>query len=264
MEGLVEEGFSRGDDGDKKMKEQRIFTADELEQLLRNRFCSPEWAFIPQVRNGTGYLKTTRTADALAMGLWPSRGLFLHGFEIKVQRGDWIKELKNPEKAEELAQFCDFWWIMAPQDIIKPDEIPATWGLMVPFGETTKIIKQAQQLTPQPIDKLFFAALLRRAQEVVTPEAKLKASFEEGNKKGREDVRQEFEYASRDYRELQQACLLFEKKSGVSINKWSSENIGEAVRMVLDGEHLRIKDQLQNLLEQSKKITERIEKELLK
>lgn len=247
------------------MKEQsKFFTADDLERLLGNRFCSPGFAFIPQVRNGTGYLKTTRTADALAMGLWPSRGLFLHGFEIKVQCGDWIKELKNPEKAEALAQFCDFWWIVAPQDIIKPEEIPTTWGLMVPFGETTKIIKQAQQLTPEPIDKLFLAALLRRAQEVVTPEAKLKSSFDEGKKKGREEFKQEFEYATRDYKELQQAVLLFEKKSGVSIDKWSSENIGDAVRMVLDGEHLRIKVNLQNLLEQSERITARIKEELLK
>jgi len=248
----------------KKQREDKFYTSDDLEQLLRNRFCSPEWAFIPQVRNGTGYLKTTRTADALAMGLWPSRGLHLHGFEIKVNRGDWIRELKNPEKAEELAQFCDFWWIVAPQDIIKPEEVPAIWGLMVPFGTTTKIIKQAQQLTPSPIDKLFFAALLRRAQEIVTPEAKIKASFEEGKKKSREDFKQEFEYATRDYRELQEAVQLFEKKSGVSIDKWSCAEIGEAVRMVLNGEHLRIKSSLENLLEQSKKITERIEEELRK
>jgi hypothetical protein len=247
------------------VKEQpKLFTADDLERLLGNRYPSPEWAFIPQVRSGTGYRETTRTADALAMGLWPSRGLYLHGFEIKVQRGDWIKELKNPAKAEELAQFCDFWWLVAPQDIIKPEEIPSTWGLMVPFGETTKIIKQAQQLTPKPINKSFFAALLRRAQEIVTPEAKLKASFEEGKIKGREDFKQEFEYATRDHKELQQALLIFEKKSGISINKWSDKNIGDAVRRVLNGEHLRIKDSLRNLLDQSKRITERIEEELKK
>lgn len=247
-----------------KKQEEKFYTSDDLEQSLRTRFCPPEWAFIPQVRNGTGYLKTPRTADALAMGLWPSRGLHLHGFEIKVNRGDWIRELKNPQKAEELAQFCDFWWIVAPQDIIKAEEVPVTWGLMVPFGMTTKIIKQAQQLTPETVDKLFLAALLRRAQEVVTPEAKIKASFEEGKIKGREDFKQEFEYATRDYRELQKAVSVFEKKSGVSIDNWNCAEIGEAVRMVLNGEHLRIKSSLENLLEQSKKITERIEEELRK
>jgi len=247
-----------------KKKEEKFYTSEDLEQLLRNRFYAPEWAFIPQVRNGTGYLKTVRTADALAIGLWPSRGLHLHGFEIKVNRGDWIRELKNPEKAEEMAQFCDFWWIVAPQDIIKPEEVPAGWGLMVPFGETTKALKQAQQLTPSPIDKLFLAALLRRAQEVVTPEAKLKASFEEGKEAGKEEVRVEFEYAQRDYKALKEAVCIFEKKSGVSIDNWNCENVGEAVKMVLNGEHLRIKSSLENLLEQSKKITERIEEELRK
>lgn len=247
----------------KIIKEEKSFTSGGLEQLLRNRFCSPEWAFIPQVRNGTGYLKTTRTADALAMGLWPSRGLFLHGFEIKVNRGDWISELKNPEKAEEFAQFCDFWWLVAPQDIIKLEEIPTSWGLMVPFGSKTKIIKQAQQLTPKPIDKLFFAALLRKAQEMVTPEAKIKASFDEGKKIGQEEAKYQFEYALREYDSLKEAVSEFKKKSGVEIHKWNGGVIGEAVNMVLNGAHLRIKTDLQDLLIRSKKISEEIEKELL-
>lgn len=110
----------------------------------------------------------------------------------------------------------------------------------------------------------FYSSLLRRAQEVVTPEAKIKASFEDGKIKGREDFKQEFEYATRDYRELQKTVSVFEKKSGVSIDNWNCKEVGEAVRMVLNGEHLRIKSSLQNLLEQSKRITERIEEELKK
>ena len=154
--------------------------AEEIINLLRNRFCPPAWAFMPQVRNGTGFQSVTRTADAIAMGLWPSRGLYLHGFEIKVYRGDWLNELKQPEKAETIAQFCDYWWIVAPKDLIKVEEIPPLWGLMIPHGSTTKIIKEAKQFTPKPIDKLFLAAILRRAHDIVTPEASLNKSFKEG------------------------------------------------------------------------------------
>ena len=45
--------------------------------------------------------------------VWPSRGLYLHGFEIKVHRNDWLRELKNPAKAEEIAGYCHFWWVVA-------------------------------------------------------------------------------------------------------------------------------------------------------
>ena len=71
---------------------EKVYTEDGLCKLLRYRFCQPEWAFLSQVRNGTGYLRTTRTADALAMSLWPSRGLHLYGFEIKVRKSDWKKD----------------------------------------------------------------------------------------------------------------------------------------------------------------------------
>ena len=105
-------------------KEEKSFTASDIEDLLSNRFCAPAWAFLPQVRNGTGFLNVTRTVDAIAMGLWPSRGLYMHGFEIKVRRGDWLNELRNPEKAEEIGQFCDFFWVVAPKEVIKFEEVP--------------------------------------------------------------------------------------------------------------------------------------------
>src|SRR5438876_1169784 len=75
------------------------------------------------------------SADALAMSLWPSRGLELHGFEIKASRADWRTELRNPETADEIATRCDRWWIVAGSaDIVTDGELPPTWGLLVPLG----------------------------------------------------------------------------------------------------------------------------------
>ncbi len=245
------------------MKESKFYTAKDIEQLISNRFCAPEYAFIPQVRNGTGYLNTIRTADAIAMGLWPSRGLYLNGFEIKVNRGDWLSELKNPAKADEIAQFCDFWWVVAPKDIIKVEEVPALWGLMIPFGATTKILKPAQLLKSNDPDKLFLAAILRRAQETITPEAELKESFNKGKIKGEENAQIHFKYERDEHNRLKQAVDDFEKASGVKINEWrGAERIGEAVRMVLEGEHLRAKEELKRLLKQAEEIVEDIKNKL--
>ena len=50
-------------------------------EALKTRYNSPEYCLLPQVRNSTGYSSKVRTADAIAMSLWPSRGLTLTGFE---------------------------------------------------------------------------------------------------------------------------------------------------------------------------------------
>jgi len=70
------------------MKRKKIVSKDEkfLFELLQKRFPSEEYACLPQVRNATGYSSVIRTADAIAMSLWPSRGLDLHGFEFKSLR----------------------------------------------------------------------------------------------------------------------------------------------------------------------------------
>jgi len=237
-------------------------SSDDLIELLCNRFSPPAWAFIPQVRNATGFLNITRTADAIAMSLYPSRGLDLHGFEIKINRGDWFKELKFPEKAEEIAQFCDFWWIVSTKEIVKIEEVPLNWGLLIPHGSTMKIVKQAKLLKAKPIDRLFLAAILRRAQKIITTEAKLEEYFKEGEKRGKESARFEVEDTLQKYQNLESKVLEFEKISGVHINRWDIGNIGVAVKMVLNGEHLKTKERLQALLETAKNISADIEKQL--
>lgn len=114
-------------------------TAEDIERELIKRYPSGEYAYFSQVRNGTGFSAETRTADAMVLSLWPSRGLELYGFEIKVRRSDWLSELKNPKKADELSQYCDYWYIVTPSGIVEIGELPATWGLMEWNGKRWKI-----------------------------------------------------------------------------------------------------------------------------
>jgi len=96
-----------------------------------------EWAFMAQVRNAAGF-NATRTLDALALHLWPSRGLALHGFEIKVSRPDWLREVKDPAKAEDACRLVEFFWIVAPKGVVKKGELPPTWGLIEIHGTGTQ------------------------------------------------------------------------------------------------------------------------------
>ena len=98
----------------------------ELTLALSRKFCAPEYAFLSQVRNQTGFRRRVRTADALAISCYPSRGIYLYGFEIKVDRYDWLNEMKNPEKAEEIGRNCHFWMVVAPAEgVVKRSELPA-------------------------------------------------------------------------------------------------------------------------------------------
>lgn len=150
-----------------KAEPQKITTAEGVLAALRRRYTSPEYALFENVGNATGH-RANRYADALAMAVWPSRGLLFHGFEIKVNRNDVLRELKDPKKADDIARYCDFWWMaVGDAKIVKSDELPPTWGLLVPTngkgGATLKIVKDASRLKPKAIDRSFIAAILRRA-----------------------------------------------------------------------------------------------------
>lgn len=138
-----------------------VFTA------LRKRFPAPAWAYFEEVRNGTGYARrTTRTADALAFSLWPSRGIELHGVEVKVSRGDWLRERDNPEKAEEIGKFCNRWWLATEEGVVEDvSEVPPAWGWLCMRGKKLVAVREAPLREAKPLDLLMVASILRRASE---------------------------------------------------------------------------------------------------
>ncbi len=144
----------------------------QIRQLLREKFAAPAYALFEEVKNQTGYSKRSeRYADALALSLWPSRGIGMTGFEIKISRADWKKELDDPAKAAEFSKYCVAWYVVAPEGIVERLELPATWGLVeVPEKGRKRLVTrvEAPPLTPQPWDQSFVAALLRRQHEQLT------------------------------------------------------------------------------------------------
>ena len=139
--------------------------AGDIRAALRLRHPSKEWALFFEVSDAAG-LGRGRSADAVAMNLWPSRGLEIHGFEIKVSRADWKRELALPEKAESVQRFCDRWWIAAPAGLIQASELPPTWGLLeIDASGKSSVAVNAPKLEALPITKAFIACVLRRASE---------------------------------------------------------------------------------------------------
>lgn len=225
----------------------------ELFKALRALYPKQEYALLPQVANGTG-ARTYRHCDALALGLWPSRGIDLSGFEIKSYRGDWIKELRNPAKAEEISQYCNYWWIVAGGPFVSLDELPEKWGLLEWDEKKSKLVKNkgaAYRKEVTPVSLSFVAAILRSAQDCVTPDAELDRVRLEGVEIGRKDQEQRQSWEIKEFRELQRKVAEFEKASGVKINEgWNDpRDVGEAVKLVLNDTISRDKKALRRLAE---------------
>jgi hypothetical protein len=151
----------------------KLTTSDAVVALLRQRYAAPAWAFFENVADGTGGA-ANRYADGLAMSLWPSRGLTIEGFEVKVSRQDVVRELETPQKADAVGRYCDAWWlVVGSASLVAIDELPGAWGLLVPTKIrgviSLRAAKAAAPLEPRAIDRKFLAALLRRTAERFDP-----------------------------------------------------------------------------------------------
>lgn len=143
-----------------------IIKTVDIQTAMTKKWSAPEWAILWEVANSTG-TNAKRRADAVMMSLWPSRGLELHGVEIKISRSDWKREAADPTKAEEIARFCDRWWVHTPKGLIEDiSEIPPAWGLREYDGRAWRTVKEAELTEAQPVTRSFLAAMLRRSDEV--------------------------------------------------------------------------------------------------
>lgn len=246
-----------------------VIDSSVIRQALIKRYPPEAYALMFEVADATG-AKQRRWADALAMGLWPSRGLTLTGFEIKVSRTDWLKELRSPEKAEAIAAYCSAWFlVVSNKTIVKDGELPEKWGLMT-IGDNGSLVtvKPAPSQTPQPITQEFLAAMLRAAAKpaVFTDQSALAKAREDGRRSAVEHHERVENKLRDELNELRRQVHDFEAHAGMRIiNRWGGadpKRIGEVVRQVLDGKHDFAESSLARIRDEAKKMMEHAEREL--
>jgi hypothetical protein len=213
-----------------------MIRSSDIYAALRVRYCAPEWALMFEVANGTGS-NIRRYADAVAMNLFPSRGLELHGFEVKVSRNDWQRELKDPDKAELISQYCERWWIVAPKGIVKKEELPVTWGLLELESDKLRIAVQAPLLPDRkPFSRPFIAALLRRSSEIdqAAINKLVDAKIAEHRKSDQERIDREVERRTRAHKEQLDRVREIEKAAGISLTDWhATPAMGRAIKAIM-------------------------------
>lgn len=224
--------------------------AETIHLLLAKRYARPAWALLREVANATGG-RAKRSADALAISLWPSRGIAIHGVEIKVSRSDWLRELKQPEKSAPIQRYCDHWWVAAPStEVVRLDELPPTWGLLVVQGRNGLVAeRQAPLLQPEQLTKDFVAALGRRMNEGVDAAKKFARAelvsdedYQRGYECGKGDAAPELGRIERALETTQKTITDFEAASGVKIGYWNGGDVGQAVATVMKHQGLLGRD----------------------
>jgi hypothetical protein len=119
-----------------------------------------------EVSDKSGFSRS-RSLDYMLVNLWESRGLAITGIEVKSNRSDWLRELKNPKKQENHYKYCDYFYLLTTgttPTIALPEEIPVSWGWwQISDKGILKTIKPAPKLTSTPVDRSLLCAMLRRA-----------------------------------------------------------------------------------------------------
>lgn len=222
-------------------------TEPEMFDLLRRRFAregnggAGEYALMAQVRNAAGF-GATRTFDAVSVSLWPSRGIVIHVYEIKCSRSDWLRELKDPAKADAAAKVADhFSVVVSDPKIVADGELPATWGLLVKRGEKLVCVKEAPLLPDadiaRPVPRSFLVPMLRASGLVPLVKA---PEIEEARSRGFEDGakrwKEAYDKAQESMIQFRDTINAFENAAGVSLRGWAGNDpaaVGAALRSVL-------------------------------
>lgn len=155
--------------------EPREWSEAYLLELLRARYTvqsqgiGSRWVFATHVRGGSGW--DQRTADAVVLDAWqggrpldPAHDL--EGFEVKISRSDWLRELKDPAKCEAVRRYCTRWWLVVPDPrIVRAGELPAGWGLMAATanGMSLRTVVKAPKLIGDDVPRGFWVAFTRAA-----------------------------------------------------------------------------------------------------
>lgn len=235
--------------------------------LLLKKFPPGEYAIMAEVGDSAG-MSQSRWADFIVAGLWPSRGLGLQGIELKSRRNDWLREMKQPGKAEAFFQYCDRFWLLTTEveGIASMEEIPSPWGWMAINGSRIRIMKEAPKLDPKPITRGFLAALLKRAADRsgYIRESEIEDRIKEAREQGQIHAENNSRFRLDELEELHKHVNEFEKASGIKIraSRWDMRDptkMGQAVKFIMEGGCEKIYQRLVDLEERSKEIHQSIE-----
>jgi hypothetical protein len=218
--------------------------AGGLLRMIQARHQGPEWAVLDELHDGTGG-SSTRRFDAVAFNCWPSRGFIRLGFEIKVSRADFSKELAAHEKRAALERHChEVYFVVGPK-VCEAREIPEPWGLLEVRGDKLHCTRKAPHRKVDKLDESFAVCAIRRLTEAADAErqrhyrfdgaeltqADIDARVAESLKAGQEHTAREQGRVAEAKAELYRAQEAFQRDAGAWWKVWRAiEHAAEGYR----------------------------------
>lgn len=203
----------------------------EVTAALRERYAAPEYAFFEEV--GDSGSSSRVYADGVAINMWASRGYAITGFEVKISRSDWLRELKQPEKAEPIITKCDYFYLVAPDEVYQADEVPVSWGILGWKDGKLREKRKAPKLEPKNITRAFVAQMFRRGHE--NEQRDLKKLIDKAMSDERASQQKRIDEAVKyKVRELQQLADKWKAVEASVGEQWLSDDaVIEAVKVVM-------------------------------
>ena len=231
-------------------------TADEIRTALESAYSAPEWYLGFEVGNSTG-AGCRRHADAVAINAYASKGFEIRGFEIKVSKSDLKSELENGIKSDEIARFCDHWFLVVPKGLTDGFTIPPTWGIIEWTETGLRQKKKAELLEKQPLTPGFVCAMMRGRERTMSGTA-AKASEELRNQ-----IRREVSYSlqsdAKKLVELREKLEEIKSATGISLDTW--EPAEHIIRRLKAAEKIDLVSRKVSLIQSYAKDVARLAKE---
>lgn len=226
---------------------------------LRERFCPPEFAFFEEV--GDSGSSSGVYADGVAVNMWASRGYAITGFEVKISRSDWLRELKRPDKSEPILTKCDYWYLVAPDEVYQADEVPVSWGILSFKNGKLRETRKAPKLEPKPVTRAFLAQMFRRghAKEERDISARIAKALADDRAAIEKRIEEQVKHRTHSLREDGEKWKHLCKELGES--EWtSSDQIVAAVKVVLRSHVTSTYGGIEGLLRTMRQTTDSLEK----
>lgn len=193
-------------------------TSEDIRKALAETYSAPEWYIGFEVGNSTGG-HCRRHADAVAINAYPSKGFEVRGFEIKVSKQDLKSELENGIKSDEIARFCDYWFLVVPKGLTDNFTLPPTWGVIEHADG-----KLRQKVKAEKLDKtaptIGFACAMLRGRERVMLENAAKVS-----KQREEQIKRNaiwgVKNAETELTKLRNRLSEIKAATGIALNDWT-------------------------------------------
>jgi hypothetical protein len=219
---------------------------EELTTLLRRRFVGDGFGVSSVFATNVGWTTggSARRADAISISMYPSRGLQIQGFELKVSRSDWLSELKDPAKAEQFASVVDFWWLVVSDVRIVRADLPIGWGLMAQSGDRLRVVEQAMRRDRQPMQWPQVVALTRAVGFEATRLAESELARSALERRQDADDRLAYETMRAKITTLEGVLREYREATGIDLTgtRWrgpipsEAREIGRAVKRLMEDE----------------------------